>query len=261
MGGFGGGLHGFGDEDFPGLGGVFAELAGGVDFRAKDIVVADAEDGAVADANALQDVLLRGLAGVVELGGALHVDGALEGAGDGAEDDEHAVAFDLEKDAVVAVHAGGEDALGLIDDLEEVDDAELGDVAGEAGEIGEHDGPGLAKEIPDAGVQGGAVCAGGEALCEEFFQTLLRGVDGDFVDGGHEGLHAQKAGTWVRGRWGAVTEGGTAGGEAFEGGWMLALPVGMPRVSWDGGGEVVCVRGGVDVWRGTLGRGVGKSDG
>ena len=40
--GAGGSLHGVGDEDFPGFGDVFAQLAGGIDFAAKDLLVADA---------------------------------------------------------------------------------------------------------------------------------------------------------------------------------------------------------------------------
>ena len=57
---------------------------------------------------------------VVSLTDALHGIGAIDRFGDIAEDDQHAVAFDLEQDTVVGIDARREQTLRLVDHLQEM---------------------------------------------------------------------------------------------------------------------------------------------
>jgi len=156
------------------FGDVFAEFACGVYFGAEHVGVADSEDFAKAKADAEEDFFLVFLVGVVFFEGALHRDGAVHALGHVAENDEKAVAFDFQKDAVVILDDRDQEALGLVDRLQEMDDAEFRDVAGEAGKVGEHDAPVFAEKVPDALVYFFFIGAGLKSFFNQFFQAVFR---------------------------------------------------------------------------------------
>ena len=162
-------------------GGVLAELAGGVDLLAVDVVVADLEDPPVPDAAAQDDLLLGNPTLVERLACALHRDCAGDRGVGLAKQDEEAVGLELDQDAVVLLDDGEEEALLLEDDLQEMDDAEAGHLAGEADQIGEDDRPVLAEEVPDAAVDGVGVGAGQAALLDELPEARRAPFQGVFA--------------------------------------------------------------------------------
>ena len=103
----------------------------------------------------------------------MHFNGGADSTVDISENDEEAVAFGFEEDAVVIIDDGDEQALGFMDGLEEMDDAEFFDVSRKTREIGKHDTPFFAKEIPNAFVDGFFVRIGFEALLNEFFKAVF----------------------------------------------------------------------------------------
>ena len=64
-----------------------------------------------------------------------------------------------------------------------MDDAELGDTPGEAGQIGENDGAVLAEQLPDAPVDRLPIGAGTAAFLDQGPQATLGGGDGYAVGG------------------------------------------------------------------------------
>jgi hypothetical protein len=160
-------LRSTGYEDLAALGRVLAELARDVDLVAEDVLVAHLEDLAEPDATAEDDLLLGGASRVDALTHLLHRDRAANGLVRLLEQDQKAVGFDLDDDAVVLLDDGEKQPLLLEHDLQEVNDAEFGDLAREAGEVREDDGPLLAEQIPDTLVDRGDVGALFHALVDE----------------------------------------------------------------------------------------------
>jgi hypothetical protein len=78
-----------------------------------------------------------------------------------------------------------EDPLRLVDRLQEVDDPELRDVAREAGEIGGHDAPLLAEEIPDALIDRIAIGRRLDARRDQLLQSIFGGAVNDAPAEGH----------------------------------------------------------------------------
>ncbi len=107
------------------LGGVLAEFARCVHLGTEYVRVADAEHAAGAEPQTEQDMFLRRLSLVVPLRRLLHLDSSTKGFVDVAEDHEEGVAIHFEQDAVVSLDHRNEDALGFMDRLQEVNDAEL----------------------------------------------------------------------------------------------------------------------------------------
>src|SRR3954470_6730748 len=165
--------HGLRHQDLVRLRNVLAELRRGVHFGAEHIGVADAQHAPEAESDAEQHVLLRHARGVVADGRLLHLDRRADRLLHVAEDDEEAVAFDLQQDPVVLLDDGDEDPLRLVDRLEKVDDPELRDVAREAGEIGGHDAPLLTEEIPDALIDRLAIGRRFDARLDQLLDAVL----------------------------------------------------------------------------------------
>ena len=70
------------------FGGVLAEFAGGIDFGAKHVTVADTQYVAVAQPDTKQYLFVFGTVAVVFFGAALHGNRAFNGFIDAAEDDQ-----------------------------------------------------------------------------------------------------------------------------------------------------------------------------
>ena len=66
-----------------------------------------------------------------------------------------------------------------------MDDAELGHATREPGHIGVHDGPLLAKQVPDAAVNLWFVGAWLQALFDQPFQAILRRAVSDLKSESH----------------------------------------------------------------------------
>ncbi len=155
------------EQDLGAAGDVLAELAGEIDLVAKDVLVADLEDATVADADAQDHVLFVRAASIDSRTGALHGDGAGERACGLLEQDEEAVGLALDEDAIVGLDDREEELLLLVDHLEEVGDAERCDLTREAGEVGQHDRPVIAEQIPDPLIDGGDVGTDLRALLDQ----------------------------------------------------------------------------------------------
>ena len=89
----------------------------------------------------------------------LHVQRRRHRLGRVAKDHHVAVALDLQQDAVIGLDDWKQHLLRGIHHLQKVQDAEIGNVTGKAGQVREHDRPSLPKEVPDALVDGVSVGA------------------------------------------------------------------------------------------------------
>src|SRR3954447_3307838 len=116
-------------QDLVRLRDVLTELRRGVHFRAEHVRIADAQHASESESYAEQHVLLRYARGVVAHRRLLHLDRCADRLLHVAKDDEEAVAFDFQQDAVVLLDDRNQDSLRLVDRLEKMDDPEFGDVA------------------------------------------------------------------------------------------------------------------------------------
>ena len=100
-------------------------------------------------------------------GQLLHPHGAGEGGGDVVEDHEEAVAFFLQDLSLVGGEEREEQLPLLVDDVQEMQDAERLDLAGKPGEIREHDGAAAPEAFPDAAIHAGDIRPRAAAFVDE----------------------------------------------------------------------------------------------
>lgn len=179
--------HDLGHKDLVGLPELLAELARGVDLGSVDLLRANPQNATVTDANT-QENLVFGRSLLVLFGaGTLHFDGAEDGFVGLSKCEQEAIGIGLHKNAVVVRENRREKATVVMNDLQEVNDAEGRRLPGETDEVGEHDGPLLTEEIPDALVDPANVYAGGATL----FKKVPKAIETAFEDAALKGHGAE----------------------------------------------------------------------
>src|SRR6185369_6719450 len=98
------------------------------------------------DTDAKQNLLFIDAGLIVFLRTSLHRERAAQGIVNVAEHDNETVAFSLEQDAVILFDERHQQAMRLVDSLQEMNDAEFGNVPGKACEIGIKHRPLLAEK-------------------------------------------------------------------------------------------------------------------
>jgi hypothetical protein len=146
------------------------------------------QDVAVANPDTKQDLFGIDLIPIIFFCSLLHRYGALDRLSRPPEKDEHAIALDFNQHAIIRVDARLEDALRLVNDLQEVNNAKLGHKARKTRKVGEHDRPGLTKNAPDSSVDCRFIGPVPQSLGNKRFKALQGATCVDARHGLHCGL-------------------------------------------------------------------------
>ena len=121
-----------GNQDLFRTSGVLAQLACRVDLRPEHLVFANSQDVSIAQTDAQQYLFLGALALANPLTCVLHRNRAVQSRLGPPKECHYAVAFYLQKEAIVIVDDGSDQGVVLVDDLEKMNDAKVGYTSGEA---------------------------------------------------------------------------------------------------------------------------------